>query len=541
MRSIRKKYLRKIIPVILVNLTLCTVSAQKTPEHKRPNILFCIADDASIQHMTAYGFDVKKWVNTPGFDNVAKHGIIFNKAYTPNAKCSPSRASILTGRNPWQLEEAGNHNPLFPAKFITFMETLAQNGYRTGHTGKGWGPGNPGKINGKPRLLTGPGYNSEKEQPIAKGISKNNYSDNFEKFLVSTSQEKPFCFWYGSREPHRGYEFGSGVEKAKKNPDDIQEVPPFWPDNETVRNDMLDYAVEVEHFDSHITRMLNLLKERGELENTIVIVTSDNGMPFPRIKGNVYDYDNHLPLAIMWKNGIKSPGRMVNDFVSFIDFAPTLLEVANVNPSKFMQPIQGKSLVQYFKNTNKTSGDENRNFVLLGRERTDIGRPDDKGYPVRAIISDNYFYSRNYKPNRWPSGNPETGYLDTDGGPTKTAILDLNRKNINHEFWDLSFGKRPAEEMYKISKDPYLINNIARDPDLAELKESLRLKMEKELNAQGDPRMFGNGDVFDNYDYGNPRVRNFYNRYMNGENIPTPWVRKSDYEETELTKKKLKD
>ncbi len=531
----------RIILFSLILFALTPILAQKTKDKKRPNILFCIADDASFQHMTAYGFNVQKWVNTPGFDRVAENGILFNKAYTPNAKCSPSRSCILTGRNPWQLEEAANHNPFFPLKFITFMETLAQNGYSTGYTGKGWAPGNPGKINGKRRLLTGPGYNSEKEEVLAKGISKNNYTANFELFLDSTSTEKPFCFWYGGREPHRGYEYGSGVNKAKKKTADIEEVPPFWPDNETVRNDMLDYAVEVEHFDSHVAKMITLLEARGQLDNTIIIVTSDNGMPFPRVKGNVYNYDNHLPLAIMWKNGIKSPGREVDDFVSFIDFAPTFLEVAKVDSSRFMEPIQGKSLTQYFYNIYEKSGDKNRNYVLLGRERADVGRPDDNGYPVRAILTDQYFYSKNYKPERWPAGNPETGYLDADGGPTKTEILNLNRMDGYIEYWQLSFGKRPPEELYKIKRDSYSVNNVAKDSELAEIKTALLTKMESELTKQGDPRMFGNGDIFDNYKYGNPRVRDFYNRYMKGEDIATPWVRKSDYEKLELKKKRIKD
>lgn len=535
-----KTFLTWLLGLLFMTYTT-SIKAQSPEKKSRPNILFCIADDASIQHMTAYGFDVKQWVNTPGFDYVAKNGILFNKAYTPNAKCSPSRSSILTGRNPWQLEEAANHNPYFPAKFTTFMETLARNGYRTGHTGKGWAPGNPGKINGKRRLLTGPGYNSEKQEVPAKGISRNNYTANFERFLDSTAKEKPFCFWYGSHEPHRGYEYGSGVNKAKKHLDDIKEVPAFWPDNETVRNDMLDYAVEVEHFDKHVFQILNILKERGLLENTIIIVTSDNGMPFPRVKGNVYDYDNHLPLAIMWKKGIKSPGREVDDFVSFIDFAPTILEVAKVDPSKYMEAIQGTSLVQYFNHSYQKSEDENRNYVLLGRERNDVGRPDDKGYPVRAIVSEKYFYSKNYKPERWPAGNPETGYLDTDGSPTKTSVLDLNRNNINYQFWQLSFGKRPSEELYQIDKDPYLITNLADDPSFRETKRQLKLKMETELKKQGDPRILGRGDFFDNYKYGNPRVRDFYNRYMNGEDIPTPWVRKSDYEKPGFKNKPLRN
>jgi arylsulfatase A-like enzyme len=513
--------------LLLISALSFKAYSQPSAKAKQPNIVFCIFDDASFQHFGAYGFGLNKWVNTPGFDRVAKEGLLFTRAYTPNAKCAPSRAAILTGRNSWQLEEAGNHNAIYPAKFITFMEQLQGNGYRIGFTGKGWGPGEQGMVNGKPRSLTGTEYSNIKAQTPTPSISPIDYAANFEDFLSKEPKGKPFCFWIGSREPHREYEYGSGAARGSKRITDIAEVPPFWPDNEKVRNDMLDYAFEVEHFDKHIQKVLAILEQKGELENTIVVITSDNGMPFPRIKGHMYDYDNHLPLAMMWKGHVVSPGRKINDFVSFIDYAPTFLEAAGVKPDK-MQPITGKSLLTYLKPNAKPA--PSRDHVLLGREREDIGRPHDQGYPVRAIVKGNFFYAMNYEPGRWPSGNPETGYLDTDGSPTKTEILNANRNGQYHNLWQLSFGKKGAEELYQTDKDPYSMKNLANDPAFAKIKAELRSQMEKELKSQGDPRMFGYGSVFDNYPYGEPRVINFYERYMKGEKINTNWVEKTDYE-----------
>ena len=191
---------------------------------------------------------------------------------------------------------------------------------------------------------------------------------------------------------------------------------------------MLDYAYEIEYFDSHLQKMLKKLEETGELENTIVVVTADNGMPFPRIKGQVYEYSNHLPLAIMWPNGIKKPGRVVNDFVNFIDFAPTFLELAGLTVDKAgMQPVSGLSLTDIFYSDKEGTVNPDRNFELVGKERHDVGRPNDEGYPVRGILKDGYLYLRNFKPDRWPAGNPETGYLNCDGSPTKTYILNTRR------------------------------------------------------------------------------------------------------------------
>ena len=119
-------------------LLLSSISLLSKKTVERPNILFAIADDWSFGHAGAYGCE---WIKTPAFDRVAREGILFNRAYTPNAKCAPSRAIILTGRNSWQLEEAANHQNIFPAKFKGWMEVLTENGYSTGFTGKGWGPG----------------------------------------------------------------------------------------------------------------------------------------------------------------------------------------------------------------------------------------------------------------------------------------------------------------------------------------------------------------------------------------------------------------
>lgn len=522
----RPFYMKPILFFAILTLFAISCTTQ-SEQQKRPNILFAIADDASWKHFGAYGCD---WVKTPTFDRVASEGILFNHAYTPNAKCAPSRACILTGRNSWQLEEAANHSPLFPSKFKTYAEVLGENGYWVGSVAKGWAPGDPGEIDGKKRELTGPKFDEFTTTPPTTGINKIDYARNFDAFLEARPKDQPFCFWYGSTEPHRGYEFESGIKKGGKNIDEIDEIPTFWPDVDTVRIDLLDYAFEIEYFDSHLQKMLQKLEEIGELENTIVIVTADNGMPFPRIKGQVYEYSNHLPLAIMWPKGIKNPGRVVNDFVNFIDFTPTYLELAGLTAEQTgMQPITGRSLTDIFYSEKEENINPERDFVLVGKERHDVGRPNDEGYPVRGILTEGYLYLHNFKPGRWPLGNPETGYLNCDGGPTKTYILDTRRKKGIMEYWQLNFGKRVEEELYNIGEDPFCLNNLADNKNYAEIKTRLAGEMKQKLTAQNDPRILGNGDVFDNYEYAGA-VKNYYNRYMSGEKVPAGWVNKTDYD-----------
>ena len=513
--------------VVITGSQNYATAQQKTKTDARPNILFCISDDQSFPHAGAYGC---KWVKTPAFDRVAREGILFTNAYTPNAKSAPSRSCIITGRNSWQLEAAANHWPYFPTKFKTYAEVLAENGYHVGHTAKGWGPGVVEKKDGKDRQLVGAAYNRFSAAAPTGQMNRNDYAANFKDFLESNPEGKPFCFWYGCTEPHRAYEFRSGVEKGGKKLSDIDEVMKFWPDNDTVRNDMLDYAYEIEHFDDHLGRMLQLLEEKGSLENTLVVVTSDNGMPFPRVKGHEYEYSSHLPLAVMWKKGISKPGREIDDFVSFTDFAPTFLDLAGIKPEKSgMQPLEGNSLLPVFNNQGK-----GREYMVIGKERTDVGRPDDQGYPIRGIVKNGYLYLRNYEPSRWPAGNPETGYLDTDGSPTKSFILNDRRIHGKSQFWDWNFGKRPAEELYNIASDPFCLNNLANLAAYEKLKQDLEKQLVSELRKEGDPRMFGKGDMFDKYPYSDKNSVNFYNRFKAGEKLNAGWVEETDFEREEL-------
>ena len=514
--------MNKLARLIFVFAASATLSFG-AENHRPPNILFAIADDWGL-HAGAYG---TKWVNTPAFDLVAREGLLFTRAYTPNAKCAPSRAILLTGRNSWQLKAAANHVPYFPPEFKGWPEVLAEQGWFVGHTQKGWGPGLATNSMGENRALTGKPFNTRKLTPPARGISNNDYAANFTAFLDAAGKEQPWAFWYGSTEPHRGYEFGVGVAKGGKNLSDIDHVPRYWPDNETIRHDMLDYGFEVEHFDQHLGRMLAELDQRGLLENTIVIVTSDHGMPFPRVKGQTYEHANHVPLAIMWKSGIDQPGRRIEQLVSFIDLAPTIIELAGLNWTQTtMASSPGKSWIPFF--TGQPS--EWRGHLLLGRERQDVGRPNDAGYPVRGIVTADFLYLHNFEPARWPSGNPETGYLDTDGSPTKTFILEARRENPNDPHWALCFGKRPSEELYDLRRDPDCIQNLASGPAHAQTRDQLKSRLFAHLREEQDPRILGRGEIFDQYPYANPAQRNFHQRFMSGEKVNAGWVNETDFE-----------
>lgn len=456
----------------------------------RPNILLALADDAS--HFSAYGHD---FVRTPNFDRVAAEGVLFQRAFTTNPKCAPSRASILTGRHTWQNRESCLHSNFWPENLPVYPDYLSEAGYHVGFTGKPWAPGN-WKRCGRTRNPAGEEYNKHTlTPPEGSLIGNTDYAENFRSFLADKDPNQPFCFWYGIREPHRGYQFGEGRRNGKQL-DEITEIPPYWPQDETVREDMLDYAFEIEWVDKQFGKAIEILEEQGELENTLVIVTSDNGAPFPRVKGQMYDDDFRLPFAAMWKGEIRG-GRSVEDLISFIDIAPTVLEAAGLPTPPDMA---GKSLFDILRADGSGTVTTDRTRAYMGRERHDLGREGDLGYPVRCIRTPQYLYCRNFAPERWPAGNPETNYTNCDPSPTKTRILELKDEGETG-FFQLSFGKRPAEELFDVEADPYCLKNLAGNPDYAELKAQLWKELQAKLQETGDPRIFGNGDVFETYEY----------------------------------------
>jgi len=459
-------------------------------QNKRPNILVIMGDDISRTSMGVYG---NTYIKTPNFDRIAKEGVLFTNAYVCNPKCSPSRACFLTGRYSWQLEEGANHIPVMPEKWKFYPELLEHSGYSIGYTGKGWGPG----VYYGEHNPAGWEYNTISCTPPYKGISKQDYAANFEDYLTKRDSTKPFCFWFGTHEAHRRYEKDS-YKKAGKDLNKIV-VQKCFPDNELVRSDLADYSVEVEYHDMMIGKALESLFKRGLLDNTIIISTSDQGMPFPHIKGQIYDEDFHEAFVVRWGDKIK-PGRVVTDFINFPDVAPTIMEIAGLKPHEQMT---GKSFLNLLLSNKSGRIDKSRSFSIVGRERHDMGRIEGDqiavGYPVRAIKTDKYLYSHNYKTNRWPAGDPEYGYNNCDDSPTKTYITNLKEGDPEYKYYMLSFGKRPSDELFDIETDPDCVHNLAADTKYASTIQNLKNQMDEVLVMQKDPRALGNGDVFDYY------------------------------------------
>ena len=451
---------------------------------RRPNILFAIADDWGWPHAGVYEDPV---VQTPAFDRVANEGVLFNHAYISSPSCTPSRNAILTGQFHWRLGPGANLWSTLDPSTPVYPLLLEEAGYHIGHYRKSWGPG---KLDGWTK------------HPVGE-----EYKNGLEEFLAERPENTPFCFWLGSSDPHRGYDKGSGA-RSGMNLDRIRLFKCF-PDVAVVRSDVADYYYEVQRFDTLVASAIKTLEKMGELENTIIVVTGDHGMPFPRCKSNNYDSGARVPLAVRWGSGIKKTGRILDDFVSLTDLAPTFLELAGVEIPEVMT---GKSLVSLLRSHQEGFIEpDRRGFVVHGKERHVPSQEEHMGgYPCRAIRNHDHLYIRNFKPDRWPAGTPnyEKAALpyywlgDCDNGPTKTYMVENKEKDDAHRhLWELSFGKRPAEELYDCSNDPEQLINLANDPGYAEIKEELAALLMEQLEFTGDPRIKGEGDQFDAYPY----------------------------------------
>ena len=439
---------------------------------KQPNILFAIADDQSYLHTSAAGY---KAVSTPNFDRVAQKGVRFTHSFCSSPSCTPSRGAILTGQDFWRLEEGGNLWSSLPTKFGLYTDLLEAAGYYVGLQGKGWGPGNL-EAAGRTRNPAGPNYKE------------------FATFFQAKPKDKPFCFWFGSTDPHRPYDKGSG-QKAGIKLDDI-EVPSWLPDDPTVREDIADYLSEIQRFDRDVGAILSVIARAGEFENTLVVITSDNGMPFPRAKTNLYDSGTRMPLAIAWPASIPG-GRVVDDFVSHTDFAPTFLDAAGLPVPESMT---GRSLLPLLRSKQPGQVDKRRDHVFTGRERHTQMRAGGVGYPMRAIRTREFLYIRNYEPDRWPSGDPPH-FGDIDNGLSKEFVATHKEAPEYAKFHQLACAKRPAEELYDLKEDAAQQVNVASNRKYARQKSTLARMLASYLTRTSDPRATGRKVIWDTSPY----------------------------------------
>ncbi len=460
-----KGFIKRLILLVFALLAALAYGAEpsKTVGDKRPNVLIFITDDESWLDRSSYGWSN---LNTPNFDSLSKQGALFSRCYSSAPSCAPARASLLTGRNFWELEQGAYIQAWLPTKFARLPDIMEKHGYEAGFTGKGWGPGVPPPNMPDLRNPAGKAYNRIKLKGVPAGISPIDYAANFEDFINKNSGGKPWVFWVGCIEPHGPYapdapkrlkdEFGMDPESIK--------MPGFIPDNKEMRDTRASIFYELKWADRDLGKIVEILREKGLLDNTLIFITGDNGTQIPYSKATPYDWGVHVPLAVYWKGKIVE-GTRIDDFVKFPDFAPTILEAAGI---PIPADMSGKSFLKSLLSGKSGRVDSSRDHVVTGLEWH--GELPPYNSAARAIRDENYEYIINYArrpPDRIPPNR----------GPKKPG-----------EVW---------EELYDLKKDPWTLKNVADDPAYAEVKAKMVAKMNEYLLKTGDPRATGDMKIFD--------------------------------------------
>jgi len=528
--------MRKIIVTLVVALFFTALTA--TASAKQPNIFFFFADDWGRYASCYDDFPANSALKTPAFDAFAKKGVRFTNAHVTAPSCTPCRSSLLSGQYFYRTRRGAIlQGAEWDSKIPTYPLLLQKAGYHIGFTYKVWSPGTPrdapygGSANAYARRgRRFNGFSFAVTKAVEKGAKleeakKSIYNEclgNFDDFLAKRKAGQPFCYWFGPTNTHRKWQKGSGKALWGLNPDDLKgKMAKFLPDVPEIREDMCDYFGEVLALDAMLGLFIKKLEKMGELDNTLIVVSGDHGIPgFPRGKCNLYQTGTNVALFARWDGKIPAD-RVVYDFVNLMDLAPTFLDAGGVS---IPQCMTGKSLMPVLLSDKSGWVDPARDFAVTGRERhVAVAREGKLPYPHRSLHTKDFLYIRNFKEDRWPLGAPRgledptqkpisekiltqntfITLADEDAGPTK-AWMVLNRNDAKWKsYFERAYGKRPSEELYDLSKDPDQMVNLAADPEYAKKKGELSKRLMKILKETKDPRVTGDGSTFDKPPYTN--------------------------------------
>jgi arylsulfatase A-like enzyme len=504
-----------------------------TAADERPNILFLFADDwgrfASAYAEADGPGTLNDAVRTPNIDRVAGEGVLFRNAFVNAPSCTPCRSALLSGQYFWRTGRGAIlQGARWNGEIPSFPHLLKDAGYHIGETYKVWSPGAPndapfgagkyafekagGRFNQFSENVTRMAAQGESLEDAKRALLEE-VRQNFAAFLAARPANAPFCYWFGPTNVHRKWIKGSGKAMWGFNPDALKgKLPPFLPDVPEVREDLADYFGEIAAWDAGVGVLLEELHKSGEQANTLIVISGDHGAPgFPHGKCNLYDFGTRVTLAIAGP-GVKG-GRVVDDFVCLPDLAPTFLEAGGV---AIPEAMTGRSLWTTLKSEKSGLADPARTWVITGRERhVEMAREGYLPYPQRAIRTADYLYIVNFKPDRYPLGDPyrldgdnpptaeeitETTFVtlpDEDASPTKAWLVGQRNNPQWKSLYDLAYGKRPREELYDLKSDPHQIRNVAKDPKYSAVGAELERRLMAELQRTGDPRLVDEGKFFE--------------------------------------------
>jgi N-sulfoglucosamine sulfohydrolase len=493
------------------------------------NILLVFADDWG-RHASCYrGIDGRPGLNdvvhTPAIDRMAREGVLFRNAFVSSPSCTPCRSALLSGRHFFQCGRGAIlRNAIWDKSIPSFPLILEQTGYRIGKAYKVWSPGKPpdAPIGGQRRAFEKAGgmpndFSEHAMRMVAEGRSivearaaiVAQIRGNFRTFLAEGSA--PWFFFCGPTTTHRPWVKGSGKALWGIDPDSLRgRMPAFLPDVPEVREDVADYLGEAQAVDAYVGGLVAELEAADMLDQTLIVVSGDHGMPgVPAGKCELHDFGTAVALVARVPGG--EPGRIVDDFVSIPDLAPTFLAIGGAARPAGMT---AQSLMPQLTAREGGSIDPNRKFVITGRERhVDTARDGNLPYPMRAMRTVDHLYIRNFVPDRLPMGRPgiadigpadqalfeddqalletdtHAAFPDMDAGPTKAWLVRHRGTAEWRWLFDYAFAPRPEEELYDLQTDPDQMNNLVSDPAYADVRRELAERLMSVLRDEGDPRL----------------------------------------------------
>jgi arylsulfatase A-like enzyme len=541
------------LPALLLTLLAASGFALSAPQ--RPNILFFFADDWGrfARVYAEYGnlAGTNSLLRTPNLDRLAKEGVLFRNAHVNAPSCTPCRSSLLSGQHFWRTGRGAIlQGAVWDEAIPTYPLLLRDAGYHLGKSYKVWSPGSPADApyGGQMHAFekAGRAFNNFSENAtdlVAKGATVEaaraklleEVRGNFRAMLAAKAADQPFAYWFGPTNTHRAWVRGSGQKLWGLDPDALKgKLPAFLPDVPVVREDLADYLGEVQALDAAMGVLLEELDRAGERGKTLIAVSGDHGAPgFPHGKCNLYGFGTGVSLIVAGA-GVKG-GRVVDDMVTLPDLAPTFLEAGGVKPPAVMT---GRSLWNVLQSDRQGLVDPARTWVVAGRERhVEIARPDYSPYPQRALRTLDHVLIVNFKPDRWPLGDPyrlngkdeptfdeiaKTTFVtlpDDDAGPTKAWFVGARKSPEWSALFEKFYGRRPMFELYDLRQDPHEMNNVAESPAYAAVRKEMTDRLFTILRETGDPRMLEDGKYFETPPLAGPLPKQEQKRLPGGQAV----------------------
>lgn len=449
---------RSTCPLMVLLAFLLLSSSREVRADDRPNFLIIMADDCTYNDLPVYGGQNAK---TPNIDALALRGLVFNQAYLATAMCQPCRAELFTGQYPLRNGCSWNHSASRPS-VKSLPDLLRPLGYRVGIAGK---------VHVKPNDAFPFDAVGGFDPNCVRHPTRTHDLGPTREYISATDHDSPFCLTIALVEPHVPWVMGD----ASQYPPRKIRLPRNIADTSATREHYSNYLAEITYMDSQVGEILSCLEESGNADNTLVLFTSEQGSQFPGCKWTNWNTGVHTALIANWPGQVAA-GQRTDALVQYADIAPTLIELAGGDPvpdrdgTSFAKVLTGKS-------------QNHRDFVYGAHNNL----PEGPRYPIRSVTNGRFHYIRNLLPEeiyieKHLMGG---GRLNNPYWATWVGVNPVQRPDV----YELTkrYMRRPAEELYDTTQDPYEMNNLIDSSDHADIRDTLRNELDAWMTSLDDP------------------------------------------------------